>query len=500
MSLADFVPFLPEIFLALAGFVLLLVGVSAGKRATRGLALAAVASLAVTAALVWWGARPGDVPQLILGQMLVVDHLGFYFKLLMLVASAITVVMAAGFLERSAYGGGEFPALVLFATVGMMVMASGANLVSLYVGLELMALSVYVLVGYFKLEIKSNEGAVKYFVLGALSSGVLLYGISLVYGALGTLELEAIRTKLSTAPGDNLVLLLGILLVVFGMLFKVAAVPFHVWTPDAYEGAPTPVTAFMSVGPKAAAFAMFLRLFAGEIGAFSPPAFANVFAPDRAPWINILWIASALTMIYGNLAALTQDNVKRMLAYSSIAHAGYALLGLVAASEYGTWSVLMYMLVYTFMNLGAFGLVILLESKGYAGEQVADYAGLAKRHPAAAAAMLIFLLALAGIPPTAGFIGKLYVFASAVEAGHVGLVVIAVVMSAVSLYYYFRIVVQMYMKDGEEEAAGAAEMVRDRWVESMVLVCAVVTLLIGVWPTAVVGWAQQGVAIAFGSM
>jgi NADH-quinone oxidoreductase subunit N len=271
-----------------------------------------------------------------------------------------------------------------------------------------------------------------------------------------------------------MVLGLGILLVAFGMLFKVAAVPFHVWTPDAYEGAPTPVTAFMSVGPKAAAFAMFLRLF------------AVAFAPEVDYWRTILWIAAAATMIYGNVAALTQDNVKRMLAYSSIAHAGYMLMGLVAANEMGTWSILFYVVVYAFMNLGAFGFVILLESKGYAGQTISDYAGLAKAHPGAAAGMLWFMLALAGIPPTAGFMGKLYIFGAAVNAGYVVLTVIAVIMSAVSLYYYFRIVVQMYLKDGDEDVP--AEMFRDRWAEVMIGVCAILTLIFGVYPTPLVGW------------
>jgi NADH-quinone oxidoreductase subunit N len=479
MALVDFVPFVPEIFLAVAGFVILLAAVPMGRSGIRSLSMGAAGSLVVTGVLVWTLGRPEAGPQLILGDMLVLDQMAVYFKLLLLVASAITILLAAGFLERSRYGGGEFNALVLFATLGMMIMVSGANLASLYVGLELMALSVYVLVGYFKLETRSNEAAVKYFVLGALSSGVLLYGISLVYGALGTLELEAIRLALVTVPQGNLTLMLGILLIAFGMLFKVAAVPFHVWTPDAYEGAPTPITAFMSVGPKAAAFAMFLRLFAAA------------FEPQVDQWRSVLWLASALTMIYGNVAALTQDNVKRMLAYSSIAHAGYALMGLVAATPMGTWAVLMYMLVYTFMNLGAFGLVVLLESKGYAGQTIGDFAGLARRHPGAAAAMLIFMLALAGIPPTAGFMGKLYIFAAAVQAGYVKLVVIAVIMSAVSLFYYFRIVVEMYLRDPSEEAE-AAEMLRDRWAETMIAVCVVVTLLIGVLPTPVVGWAQNG--------
>ncbi len=478
MSLQDFVPLIPEIFLAAAGFALLLAGVSLGRRGTRTLTLAAVASLAVTSVLVILFARPTDGPASILGGMLAVDQFAVYFKLLLLVVSAISLVMAAGFLDRAGYGGGEYSALVLFATTGMFIMASGANLVTLYVGLELMALSVYVLVGYFKLEIKSNEGAVKYFVLGALSSGVLLYGISLIYGTIGSLDLETIRLRLTALPSDNLTLLLGIVLVSFGMLFKVAAVPFHVWTPDAYEGAPTPVTAFMSVGPKAAAFAMFLRLF------------VIAFQPEVDSWRTILWLAAAATMIYGNVAALTQDNVKRMLAYSSIAHAGYALMGLVAASAGGLWAVLVYMLVYGFMNLGAFGIVILLESKGYAGETVSDYAGLARRHPGVAALMLWFMLALAGIPPTAGFMGKLYIFAAAMEAGFVWLTVIAVLMSAVSLYYYFRIVVQMFMKDGSE--ADPADLLDDRWTGAMIALCALITLLVGIFPGPVVAWAQGG--------
>ncbi|NOZ78132.1 MAG: NADH-quinone oxidoreductase subunit N [Acidobacteria bacterium] len=478
MSLSQFIPFLPEIFLAVAGFTLLLAGISLGKRGARTLSLLAVGSLAVSAVLIWAVGRPAGGPHTILGGMLFVDTFAVYFKLLTMTASGIVLLMSAGYLERSEYSPGEFDALILFATLGMMIMASGANLVSLYVGLELMALSQYVLVGYFKLELKSNEGAVKYFVLGALSSGILVYGISLIYGALGTLDLGEIRAALTVTHTANWTLNLGIILVGFGMLFKVAAVPFHVWTPDAYEGAPTPVTAFISVGPKAAAFAMFLRLFLGA------------FHPELAQWRIVMWVAAAATVIYGNIAALTQDNVKRMLAYSSIAHAGYALIGIVAGTVMGLWSVMVYMLIYTFMNLGAFGFVIMLETRGYAGELVSDYAGLAKRHPGVAAGMLIFMLSLAGIPPTAGFMGKLYVFSSAVEAGYVWLAVIAVIMSAVSLYYYFRIVVEMYLKDGEADEPAA--LVQDRWLDAMIGVCVFVTLAIGVYPAPVVGIAQSG--------
>jgi NADH-quinone oxidoreductase subunit N len=483
MTLAQFVPFLPEIFLATAGFAVLLLGIKLGRGGVRPLSLFGVGSLAVTGVLVWLVGRPVDGPMVILGDMLVIDQLAVFFKLLVLAAGMVAIFMAAGFLERFGYGGGEFVSLILFATVGMFVMASGANLVSLYVGLELMALSVYVLVGYFKLEIKSNEGAVKYFVLGAASSAILLYGISLIYGSLGTLDLQEIRESLIALPTANPMLVLGMVLVSFGMLFKVAAVPFHVWTPDAYEGAPTPVTAFISVAPKAAAFAMFMRLF------------FDAFAPGVEHWRIVLWVASAATMIYGNVAALTQDNVKRMLAYSSIAHAGYALMGLVAFNHMGAWALLFYMLIYAFMNLGAFGFVILLESKGYAGEKITDYAGLARRHPGAALGMLIFMLALAGIPPTAGFMGKLYLFAAAVEGGYVLLTVIAVIMSAVSLYYYFRIVVQMYLQDGEEEGAEPAELLRDRWTEAMIAVCIVATMVVGVWPTPIVGWVKSAAGV-----
>ena len=485
MSLADFVPFSPEIFLAVAGFVVLLAGIPLGRRGSRPVIIVAITALALTAGLVLLVGRPAAGPQLILGDMLVVDQFAVFFKLLVVATSALALLMAAGYLDRAGYSGGEFASLILFADLGMFIMASGANLASLYVGLELMALSVYVLVGYFKLEVKSNEGAVKYFVLGAASSAILLYGISLIYGTTGSLDLETIRLSLAEVPHQNVLLLLGIVLVAFGMLFKVAAVPFHVWTPDAYEGAPTPVTAFISVAPKAVAFAMFLRLFAGT------------FSGEVEHWRLLLWIASAATMIYGNIAALTQNNVKRMLAYSSIAHAGYALMGLVAASDAGTWAVLMYMAVYAFMNLGAFGFVILLESKGYAGERIEDFAGLARRHPGAAAGMLIFMLGLAGIPPTAGFMGKLYLWAATVEAGYIGLAVISVLMSAVSLYYYFRIVVQMYLKDGLAEGDSPAEMLNDRWVGGAIAVCAVMTLAIGVWPAPLVGLAKSGL-IALG--
>ncbi|MCU0302665.1 MAG: NADH-quinone oxidoreductase subunit N [Thermoanaerobaculales bacterium] len=480
MSLADFVPFTPEIFLALAGFVVLIAGIPLGRRGARPAIVGAVAALALTAVLVLALGRPAAGPQQILGDMLVIDGLAVFFKLLVLAVSAAALLLSAGFIERSGYSSGEFSALVLFADLGMFVMASSANLATLYVGVELMALSVYILVGYFKLELKSNEGAVKYFVIGAASSAVLLYGISLVYGTTGSLDLETIRSSLAEVPHDNILLLVGIVLIAFAILFKVAAVPFHVWTPDAYEGAPTPVTAFISVAPKAAAFALFIRLFAGT------------FAGEVDSWGLVLWLACAATLVYGTLAAMTQDNVKRLLAYSSISHAGYTLMGVVAASDAGTWAVMVHMAVYALMNLGGFGVVILLESKGYADVRVDDFAGLARRHPGIAAAMLIFLLSLGGIPPTAGFMGKLYLWSALLGSGFVGLTVISVATSAASLYYYLRIVVQMYLREDGADAGAPVEPLRDRWAEAVIAGCALLTLAVGVWPAPLVSWAKTG--------
>ena len=464
---ADLVALAPELVLTTLAMVVLIAGLATGRRTHRALGALAVASLAVTGVVlaVVAGRSPADAT--FFSGMFVLDHFAVFFKVLFLLSSALAILLSLAYLERYDYRPGEYYSLVLFATVGMMVMASGDNLAPIYVGLELMALSTYVLAGYFRREVKSNEAAAKYFVLGALSSGVLLYGLSLVYGATGSLDLATIAERLghggATAPA-----LIGVALMACGFLFKVAAVPFHVWTPDAYEGAPTPITAFMSVGPKAAAFAIFLRVFLGA------------FAPLASSWIWFVGVAAALTMIWGNVAALTQNNVKRMLAYSSIAHAGYALLGLVAGGALGLQSVLFYMLVYTVTNIGAFGFVVLLESKGYAGETVEDYAGLARSHPLAAFGMLVFLLSLGGIPPTAGFMGKLYLFAAAVHAGYIWLAVIGVLMSAVSLYYYFRIVLQMYLRDAE--GAQPATLVPAPWTDAVVAVCAVAVLVIGLYP------------------
>jgi NADH-quinone oxidoreductase subunit N len=383
----------------------------------------------------------------------------------MLASIGLTVLASVRFVGASPYPVGEYYALLLFTGVGMLFMVSGDNLISIYVALELMALSSYVLAGYFKGEIKSTEAALKYFILGAFSSGVLLYGLSLVYGVAGEMGLPELAKLFATQEKSNL-LLVGILIILSGLLFKIAAVPFHVWTPDVYEGAPTPVTAFFSVGPKLAAYAILARIF------------YVAFPKFHADWSLIVALVAAATMVFGNLAALLQANVKRMLAYSSIAHAGYALLGVVGfRTDFGLWGVLVYLLAYTFMNFGVFALVVFLETKGYAAEQVSDFNGLAKRNMAAAVVMLVFLLSLAGIPPTAGFIGKYYLFTAAMKAGYAWLAVLAVLMSAVSLFYYFRIAAAMFFSEGE-----GAPLRSSYTLTTAVLICAVATLLVGVAP------------------
>jgi NADH-quinone oxidoreductase subunit N len=480
---ADLIALLPELLLAALAMVVLLAGLTTARSRHRALGAGAVFSLAATGLALWFAASSTDPSARFFAGMFALDHFAVFFKALFLLSSALTILLSLDYLERSDYRPGEFHALILFATVGMMTMASGTSLATIYVGLELMALSTYVLAGYFRREIKSHEAAAKYFVLGALSSGILLYGLSLIYGTTGTLDLAVLARTLAAGRASTPTLV-GVALLACGFLFKVAAVPFHVWTPDVYEGAPTPITAFMSVGPKAAAFAIFLRVFVGGLG------------PLDGQWRWLIGAAAALTMVWGNVAALTQDNVKRMLAYSSIAHAGYALVGLVAGGPGGTQSVLFYMLVYTVTNIGAFGFVVMLESRGFAGETVSDYAGLAKKHPLAAFGMLLFMLSLGGIPPTAGFMGKLYLFAAAVNAGYVWLAVVAVLMSAVSLYYYFRIVLQMYLRDGKE--AEPAELVAAPWTERVVWACGLAVLVIGILPAPFLTAARATVGVLGG--
>lgn len=456
----------PEILLASAGLLLLLAGAIGRGMGNRESAVVAIVSLALTAGVllrVHW-VIPGRL--LILNGSFVLDGFSFFWKLLVLVATALTVLISIRFIDEGNYRATEYYSLLLLATSGMLFMASGYTLLTIWIGLETMALASYILAGYFKRERRSNEAALKYFILGALSSGILLYGISLLYGATGTIQLAELSEALRDVEGNPLVPL-GWLMLAAGLFFKIAAVPFHIWTPDVYVGAPTPVTAWLAVASKAASFAILLRIFYEGLGSL------------RVEWQTVVAIVSAVTMIWGNVAALTQDNVKRMLAYSSIAHAGYVLIGVLAVSQVGMWSVIFYLLAYTFITLGAFGTVIVLERREYAGETAADYAGLARRSPFLAAMMLLFMIALTGIPPTGGFVGKFYLFAAAVQTGWSWVAVIGVLTSAVSLYYYFRIVLNMYLRDSDQTTPVPLKAPA---LVGAIAFCALATLAMGIIP------------------
>jgi NADH-quinone oxidoreductase subunit N len=466
----------PEMALAVAGMVLLVLGAFGRGITSRTAATLSLVGLVGTALLVLWAAERSPGSEAFLGGLFVLDPFAVFWKAVLLVAAGLSVILACRFVEEGGYRAGEFYALLLLSTTGMLLMVSGASLLSIWISLELMALSSYILTGYFKLERRSNEAAMKYFILGALSSGVLLYGISLLYGATGTFQLSVLASRAPDAfYAGGLLVPAGWILLAVGLFFKVAAVPFHVWTPDVYVGAPTPVTAFLAAASKAASFAILVRIFFQAL-------------PDLVvEWQVIVAAVSVLSMVWGNLAALTQTNVKRMLAYSSIAHAGYVLMGVLAANEDGLWAVMFYLLAYSLMTLGAFGLVILLERREYAGETYADYAGLAARHPALAAMMLVFMLGLTGIPPTGGFFGKLYLFGAAIEAGWTWVAVVGALTSALSLYYYMGIVVQMYLKDRDEQTPALLEA---PGLVAAVGFCAAATVLLGLLPGRIVELAQ----------
>lgn len=477
----EFLFLIPEIFLGICGMILLLMGVLGRGLRNREATIAALFSFFVTFSLVIWIQSGMSGPRVVLSGLFVVDGYAYFFKLLLLVASGLTVCLSTRFIEEGGYRPGEYYSLIVLAATGMLLMVSGASLLSIWISLELMAMSSYVLVGYFKRQPKSIEAALKYFVLGSLSSAVLLYGVSLLYGATGTVQLEELATALPLAMTEHALLIqMGWILLAVGLLFKVAAAPFHMWTPDVYQGAPTPVTAFLAAGSKAASFAILLRIFFQGLPL------------ETIQWQSIISVVAVLSMIWGNLAALTQTNVKRMLAYSSIGHAGYILLGLLAANETGQWAVMFYLVAYVFITMGVFGTVILLERKEYAGETYSDYAGLASRAPFLSAMMMLFLLALTGIPPTGGFFGKFYLFAAAIEAGFVWQAVAGVLTSAISLYFYFGLVVNMYLKSADE---ATPEPLRAPALTAAITFCAIVTLLLGLLPESLVSFAKSSLLL-----
>ncbi len=415
---------------------------------------------------------------------LAIDDYAVFFEAMIIIATALTVAMSLQYAADAALAGAEYYALVLFAALGMMLMAAAGDLIIIFLGLETMSIAVYALAGFIRRDPRSNEAAIKYFLLGAFSTGFLLYGIALIYGATGSIRLEVIRASLASGITANPLLLLGLGMLLIGFGFKVAAVPFHMWTPDAYEGAPTPITAFMAVGVKLAAFAGFLRIFMANLGAIS------------TEWSDVLWILAVLTMTAGNVIALVQSNIKRMLAYSAIAHAGYVMVGMAAgAGRESGGAILYYLLAYAFTNLGAFAIVVALDRGAEAHDRIADYRGLARDHPGLAAAMALCLLSLTGVPPLAGFVAKFYIFAAALNAGLVWLVVIAVLNSVISAYYYVGVIVAMYMQEG---GVAVEQMSRRPGLLISIAVGVAAVIALGVYPQPYMGAAANAFNSALG--
>lgn len=470
---------MPSVILTIVGIAVLCWYLWMKEQDRKYLAWLSLAGIATAAYFSYslWGRNESAF-----GGMLALDSYALFFNLIICLATGMTVLMSRQYVENNELPAGEYHALILFAAVGMMLMAAATDLIVIFLGLETMSMAVYVLAGIRRQNVKANEAALKYFLLGAFASGFFLYGAALVYGATGSVKLGEVATYISThLSGDQSspMLLAGMALLIVGFGFKVAAAPFHAWAPDVYEGAPTTITAFMAVGVKAAAFAAFVRVFLLSFGAL------------HGQWEWILWVVAVVTMIVGNLTALVQDNIKRMLAYSSIAHAGYLLVAMVAGGELGGAALMYYLVAYGLMNLGAFAVVVAVGKRGEPNEEFNDYAGLGFRSPALAMMMTIFMLSLTGIPPLVGFTGKFYVFSAAVKAGYIWLAVIGVLNSVVSAYYYIRVVVTMYMQEGEKQV----EPLSARPALATAIVAATVgTILVGVLPAKPMALARHSFA------
>ena len=470
----DLGPALPEIYLAVFALVILILDLCIKRKETI-----ALVALLLTAVVVYQVIGTSGVT---FSGSFSADGYAMFFKLIFLLSLILTILISVKYIaiERSNYG--EYYSLLMLATLGMMSMASATDLAVLYLGLELMALSTYVLAGFIRHEKRSNEAAVKYFLLGAFASAILLFGIALLYGQTGTTNLKAIAAYIVEAGiSDEPALMLSVVLITVAFAFKIGAAPFHMWVPDVYEGAPTSITAFMSVGPKAAGFAVMGRVF------------LVAFAPLQLQWVALLIPIAIVTMAVGNLVALAQTNIKRMLAYSSIAHAGYALLGIIAGGSEGLSSMMSYLFIYALMNIGAFSIVILLRTKGFAGVEISDYEGLSKSHPGYAALMLIFMFSLTGIPPMAGFIGKFYLFTAVIDAGYTWLTVVAVMFSAISAFFYLRIVIYMYMREPKGEIAVASSPA----LNLALTLTAVGVVVIGVLPGKLIELAKMAISLGW---
>lgn len=466
----DMIAVSPILFLSVFSLLLLIVDASLKKPATAVYWLTLI-GLAITGFLT---VNTYNAPGSAFNGMVFTGRFPAFFEIVFILSAGLSVLLSKPYLEKLGEHFGEYYSLVTFATVGMMLMASSRDLMVLFLGLELMSVSLYVLAGFVRKDAKSNEASLKYFLLGAFATGFFLYGIALVYGATGTTNLADILGKWMSVQSEPL-LWIGAALILVGLSFKISAVPFHMWVPDVYEGSPTTVSAFMSTGSKAAAFAALVLLFSYSV--HPSPQLQTVIA-----------YLAALTMVVGNIIALVQTNIKRMLAYSSIAHAGYALVGIAAANALGRTGVLYYMLAYTFMQIGAFGVVSILENKEGKYLEISDYQGLAYRHPVIAGLMAIFMFSLAGIPPLAGFFGKYYLFASAVSANMTWLAIVGVLASVVSVYYYLGVVVNMYFKDVPE---GTTSVAISKLGATALIIAAAAVIELGLTPGYIVSLTEK---------
>jgi len=482
MITADLIASLPELWLACGGMVLLMVGVFWRGDAAATVMVLSVATVAVAMAILW--VLTPD-PGIAYGGLFVNDAFTFFMKSLVLIGSLLTIVMSIGYAQREAMNRFEFPILMVFATLGMLMMVSANDLISLYVGLELQSLSLYVLAAFRKDTLRSSEAGLKYFVLGALSSGMLLYGSSLIYGFSGTTnftELGAIFAQAAASEEEiSLGVIVGITFIIAGLAFKISAVPFHMWTPDVYEGAPTAVTAFFANAPKIAAMALIIRVLMGPFGDLA------------SEWQQIIIFVSIASMLLAAFAAINQTNIKRLMAYSSIGHVGYMLVGLAAGTEAGVQGIVIYLTIYLAMNVGTFACILSMRRSEGMVEEIEDLKGLSKTHPYMAAALLFFMFSMAGIPPLAGFFGKLYIFLAAIQAGLYGLATIGVLSSVVAAFYYVRIVKLMYF----DEPSEAFERPLGREMTVILAATAIVVVCFAVIVSPIVDFAGTAAAALF---
>lgn len=463
-SFADLVPILPEMFIAGLAMLLLVFGLFGGKE--RGDLVLKYSVLALIAAAVVL-LRLTDVPETQVLGAVTIDAFASVIKVVIVLSAAAALVMSRGYLTRENLLIPEYPVLVLFSVLGMMVMVSADNLIALYMGLELQSLCLYVMAAMARDQVRSSEAGLKYFVLGALSSGILLFGASLIYGFTGSIEFKTIATTLGQGAQNLLPLMFGMVLMIVGMAFKVSAVPFHMWTPDVYEGAPTPVTAFFALVPKIAAMALMMRVLLDPFG--------EIFAQ----WQQVIVLLAVASMALGAVAGIVQDNIKRLLAYSSIGHVGFMLIGLATGTFEGVNALLLYLVIYVVTSAGAFAVVLAMKRKDQVVESISDLSGLARSQPGLALAMTLLMFSMAGIPPLAGFFGKFFVFMAAIEAQMYALAVFGVVASVVSAYYYLRIIKVMYF---DEPPIDALDKLEDRGIVAIIVLATLFVLLFVVAP------------------